>query len=90
MTAEHGLIGLAPLGSHGTRGPVAASEPHEAGTARRRLVAPFAWLAGWLRDVRRRGRERHELLAMDDRELRDIGITHYEAAQALGRPLWRR
>ncbi|HEV7264478.1 MAG TPA: DUF1127 domain-containing protein [Falsiroseomonas sp.] len=90
MTTEHGLIRLVPLGSHGTRDPVAAPEPRTAGSARRRLVAPFAWLAGWLRDLRRHDRERHELLAMDDRELRDIGITHYEASRALGRPLWRR
>jgi uncharacterized protein YjiS (DUF1127 family) len=90
MATEHGLIGLVLLGTQVMRDPVAAPELREAGTARRWLVAPFAWLAGWLRDVRRHGRERHELLAMDDHELRDIGITRDEAARVLGRPPWPR
>jgi uncharacterized protein YjiS (DUF1127 family) len=88
MTTEHGLIGLARLGSRSTRDHVASPSLRGAGAAR--LAALFGWVAGWLRDVRRRRQERHELLAMDDRELRDIGLTYYDASRALGRPMWRR
>jgi uncharacterized protein YjiS (DUF1127 family) len=34
--------------------------------------------------------ERRELLAMDDRMLRDIGVSRAEAIEAAKQPLWRR
>lgn len=33
--------------------------------------------------------ERRELLALDERELRDIGITRTDAIRVAERPLWR-
>jgi uncharacterized protein YjiS (DUF1127 family) len=44
-----------------------------------------AVLALWLR----RARERHALAALDDRLLRDIGITRYDAANESQKPFWR-
>ncbi|GGG31157.1 hypothetical protein GCM10010964_18880 [Caldovatus sediminis] len=35
---------------------------------------------------RRRMTEAHELAALSDRELRDIGLNRYEVARTLGRP----
>lgn len=47
-----------------------------------------ALLRAWL--VRRdRVRARHQLLAMDDRALRDIGISRCDAIQGMQRRLWR-
>ncbi|MBP2292204.1 DUF1127 domain-containing protein [Azospirillum rugosum] len=46
---------------------------------------PFAWLARlW-----RRRQESAQLLSMTDRELRDIGITRYEALTEARKPFWR-
>jgi uncharacterized protein YjiS (DUF1127 family) len=38
---------------------------------------------------RRRLRERRELAAMDDRGLRDIGLTRYDAYCEASKPFWR-
>ncbi len=41
----------------------------------------------WLcRDIRR---ERAQLRALNDRELRDIGITRYDALHEAMKPFWR-
>jgi uncharacterized protein YjiS (DUF1127 family) len=34
--------------------------------------------------------ERWELLSMDERELRDIGLTRTDARRLAGQPMWRR
>ena len=36
-----------------------------------------------------RSRERQALARMSDRELRDIGVTRYEALQEANKPCWR-
>ena len=36
-----------------------------------------------------RRRERRALAALDDRLLRDIGVTRYEAAREAEKPFWR-
>ncbi|MCW2238202.1 DUF1127 domain-containing protein [Azospirillum canadense] len=46
---------------------------------------PFTWLAR----VWRQRRENAQLLSMTDRELRDIGITRYEAQMESRKPFWR-
>ncbi|HZF76780.1 MAG TPA: hypothetical protein VE033_13215 [Acetobacteraceae bacterium] len=51
----------------------------KASTAWRRLRIHVA-------EALRRAREDRELLALDDRELRDIGANRYEVAQELARP----
>lgn len=43
-----------------------------------------------VRNWYREATERRELLAMDDRMLRDVGITRLDAVAAARRPLWRR
>lgn len=36
-----------------------------------------------------RSRQRRALAALDDRLLRDIGVTAYDATQEAGKPFWR-
>ena len=50
----------------------------------------------WLADLRtlveewrRRARSRHELAALCDRCLRDIGVTRYDAVREVRKPFWR-
>jgi uncharacterized protein YjiS (DUF1127 family) len=47
------------------------------------------WLA-WLTMVLARRTERRQLLALDERDLRDIGLARAEAWALARRPLWRR
>ena len=42
-----------------------------------------------LREWRRRSRERAELAALDDRTLRDIGLTRADAEFLANKPFWR-
>ena len=47
-------------------------------------------IGGAVRDWYRKAAERRELLALEDRALRDIGITRVDAVAAASRQLWRR
>lgn len=38
---------------------------------------------------RERARQRSKLARLDDRMLRDIGVTRADAARELGKPFWR-
>jgi uncharacterized protein YjiS (DUF1127 family) len=49
------------------------------------VAAAFVLIARWID----RARQRQALAALDDRELRDIGITRAEAAREAGKPFWR-
>ena len=51
---------------------------------RRWLSGAIALLATW----RRRSRERVELLALTDRELRDIGLTRYDTLSESNKWFW--
>lgn len=53
--------------------------------------APAAgvWPA-WLSTILMRRTERRQLLSLDERDLRDIGLTPSEARALAERPLWRR
>ena len=42
-----------------------------------------------LREWRRRSRERAELAALDDRVLKDIGLTRVDAEFLSNKPFWR-
>ena len=53
---------------------------------RRRMFGNFVAL---LKEWQRRAHGRAELAALDDRELRDIGVTRYEAGREIGKPFWR-
>jgi uncharacterized protein YjiS (DUF1127 family) len=55
---------------------------HSAGNAARRLF-------GALREWRRRARDRAQLAALDDRMLKDIGVSRADAEFLANKPFWR-
>lgn len=63
--------------------------------AERRQVALEAlgdathWIGVTLREWRRRIRERDQLAALDDRMLRDIGLSRGDAEFLINKPFWR-
>ncbi len=44
--------------------------------------------ANWLSAMVATWRQRHALDQLDDRMLRDIGVSRKEAADEVGRPIW--
>ena len=46
------------------------------------------WVLGTLRQWRRRSREREQISRMDERMLKDIGITRAEALRLSSKPFW--
>jgi uncharacterized protein YjiS (DUF1127 family) len=54
------------------------------------LPRPLSSLIRFLAACAADARSRRQLMAMDDRLLRDIGITRDEARWAATRPYWRR
>jgi uncharacterized protein YjiS (DUF1127 family) len=50
---------------------------------------PFAAAWGRVESWIERTRQRQALAALDDRMLRDIGITRVDAAREAGKPFWR-
>jgi uncharacterized protein YjiS (DUF1127 family) len=58
---------------------------HRAGRGARAGALWRERLAAWLQ----RRRERCELLKLNERELRDIGITRCDALREAAKPLWR-
>ena len=46
-------------------------------------------LVATVREWRRRARERGELAALDDRMLRDIGLSRADAEFLINKPFWR-
>ena len=61
--------------------------PHHRGRARARSVA--GRLLATLRQWHRRARDRAELAGLDDRMLRDIGLTRADAEFLSSKPFWR-
>jgi uncharacterized protein YjiS (DUF1127 family) len=55
----------------------------------KRPVHPAAAAIALIRTWIRRARQRRALAALDDRSLRDIGITRVEAAREAGKPFWK-
>ena len=49
----------------------------------------FAGLRGTFGEWRRRSRARAELAALDERALRDIGLTRGDAQFLISKPFWR-
>ena len=67
--------------------------PNLASPAAARPAPPAAtggFWPGWLETVLSRRAERRQLLALDERDLRDIGLTPSEAWALAKEPLWRR
>ena len=54
-------------------------------TSSYRFAAVFGLLAMWIE----RARQRQSLAGLDDRSLRDIGITRADAARECEKPFWR-
>lgn len=46
-------------------------------------------LLGWIARLREQSRQRDALLSLSDYELRDIGITRYDAVTEAQKSLWR-
>lgn len=68
----------------------AAARPRRAdGAVIHGLAAGSRFLRGLVRQWRRRARDRYALLAMSERDLRDIGLTRLEAAREAEKPFWR-
>jgi uncharacterized protein YjiS (DUF1127 family) len=61
--------------------------PHTA--APPRLWAALITAFGLVRECRRRARSRAELAALDERTLRDIGLTRADVWAELDKPFWR-
>ena len=53
----------------------------------RRAPTRNLWLE-WLREWRRRGRSRTSLSELNDRMLKDIGVTYAEAEHEANKPFW--
>ena len=47
------------------------------------------WAFAGLREWRRRSRERTQLAGLDERMLRDIGLTRGDAQFRINKPFWR-
>jgi uncharacterized protein YjiS (DUF1127 family) len=47
------------------------------------------WALGKVREWRQRSRERAQLAVLDDRMLRDIGLTHADREFLANKPFWR-
>jgi uncharacterized protein YjiS (DUF1127 family) len=56
---------------------------------RRALRQAIDWAIALIREWRRRSRGRVDLARLDERMLRDIGITPVEAWREINKPFWR-
>ena len=55
-----------------------------------RLILPTFRPIAWLRVATSRIRQRRALASLDDRMLRDIGVTRSDALHEANKPCWRR
>jgi uncharacterized protein YjiS (DUF1127 family) len=53
------------------------------------LSEATGWVFATLREWRRRSRDRAQLARLDDRMLRDIGLTHADAEFLANKPFWK-
>jgi uncharacterized protein YjiS (DUF1127 family) len=56
---------------------------------RRSLQQAIDWAIALIREWRRRSRGRVDLSRLDERMLRDIGVTRVEAWREFNKPFWR-
>jgi len=75
-------------------GPTTGPLPRLAQGVRRRVAGPslrqvLSWVRKMLQQWGRRRRERAELARLDDRMLRDIGITRGDVWREINKPFWR-
>ena len=57
---------------------------------RRPLRKSLSRIVATLREWRQRSRERAELAKLDERMLRDIGVTRGDVWQEINKPFWRK
>jgi uncharacterized protein YjiS (DUF1127 family) len=50
---------------------------------------PFARVAAWVAAWRKRARERADLALLEDRDLRDLGVSRAVLEFELNKPFWR-
>ena len=68
----------------------AAARPRRAdGAVIHTIAAGIRLLRGLVGQWRRRAQDRYALLAMSERDLRDIGLTCLDAAREAEKPFWR-
>lgn len=77
------------IGRDGSAGACRLKDARPAPPMRNPLRRAVTLLARVLRMWRRRAVERHELAALSDRELRDIGLNRYELAHVIRKPFWK-
>ena len=64
-------------------------QPVQRSAFRHRLKTMLKPVFTTLRHWRRRSRERAELARLDDRMLRDIGVTRCDVWREINKPFWR-
>lgn len=74
-----------PVLHHGAHGSI----PGRGAGLAAKLAGRAQAMAARLRLYRRRHRERAQLLALTERERRDIGITRLDAVREAEKPFWR-
>ena len=80
---------VTPLSRSGRLPPPISTNGRRA--ASRRVVARgFERAASLLREWRRRRRDRALLASLDDRMLRDIGVSRGEIWEEINKPFWRK
>jgi uncharacterized protein YjiS (DUF1127 family) len=72
-----------------SRGPDRISQETQWHVSPHRLSGVLSGVPAALREWRRRRNSRRELARLDERMLRDIGLTRVEAHHEINKPFWR-
>jgi uncharacterized protein YjiS (DUF1127 family) len=91
LLAEGVLAAVEPLYESAEASAVAKVDlrPEEPASRLASLLKVFHRLETACRLGRERYRQRRQLIEMDDRELKDIGITREQAEQEARKPIWK-
>lgn len=81
------VVRFAPSTGHGAR---AIPRAVRGAVSRHVLRAVVGGLAGTVRLWRRRARDRAQLAMLDDRMLRDIGVSRVDIWGEIHKPFWRK